>query len=133
MEYRVEQFDKESPLFTWLYIWSEKRKFNLEKDLVTDFGFMGFYGDKPAASIFLYPVISAKFCFVLIPISDPDVPKEQRQKCMEIAVAEAEKTAKLLNKDYVLSYVDGIGAKTLLSSLKFARITDDVSLFAKRI
>lgn len=133
MEYKVVTFDKESPLITWCRIWSEKRKFNFEKDLISDFGYMGFYGETAVASVFLYPVISAKFCLIGIPISDPSAPKDIRQKAMDLAVAEAEKAAKLLNRDYVLSYVDGVAAKTLLSSLKYERVTDNVSLFVKKI
>lgn len=133
MDLRVENFSSEDPRTTWIFVWAEKRKFPFHKDLMSDFCYMAFDGEKPIASVFLYTIISSGFAMIGFGMSDPETTKEQREVALEAVVAEAEKAAKLLNRKYIISYAGSKGAVAMFSRLNYETADLDVTQFIKKI
>ncbi len=131
MDFRVETFDKESPLMAWINLWAEARKFPFHKEIASDFGYMSFFEEKPIAAIFMYPVLSTSFVFLGFPISNPKVNQDVRHGAIDAIVAEAEKAAKLLNRKFIVSYAGSKGAVSMFSRLGYEQADKDVVQYIK--
>ncbi len=133
VEFRVENFDKESPLMAWLHLWAGKRGFPFDKELASDFGFMAYVGERPIASVFLYPVLSTSFVLIGFPLSDPNSTKEERSGAIKAIVADAEKVSKVLNRKFIVSYAGSKGAVSMFSNLGYEIADKDVIQYIKKL
>ncbi len=131
VEFRVELFDKESPLLAYLHLWADAREFPFHKDVASDFGYMAFYEEKPIAAVFMYPVMGATFVLLGFPMANPKSEQSIRHGAISAIVAESEKAAKLLNRKFIVSYAGSKGAVSMFNRLGYEQADKDVVQYIK--
>lgn len=64
--------------------WNEHNAVPADLDFLSDYGVIVSNGDKDIASLWFYPVVSAKFGIILSPVTNPDTTKEERNEALNL-------------------------------------------------
>jgi len=73
-------------------------------DVLSDFGFMYYTGDKPVACLFVFPVAGSKICMLGWPMSDPHSDKEIRNWALDSLLEFCEQYARDLGYFYTCTW-----------------------------
>lgn len=99
--------------------WNARMPVGLPESLLSDYGFMAFEQKKPLCAVFFYPVLGSKVALVGFPVAAPSLKEDERVQAIDIVVANVERTAKLLNYQWLVSYPGNKKAQGMFERLKY--------------
>lgn len=102
MEVRLFKKDKDYPIV--LEWWNERKQNPAPLDFLSDYGVIVSDGNKDVASLWFYPVVSAKFGIILSPITNPDTTKEERNEALNLCLNTIHVIAKDLGYSTVMCW-----------------------------
>lgn len=64
--------------------WKKRNCPIIPKDFLGNYGFIINENNKKLCAIWLYPIMTTKWCMVRFPISNPDITKEEHEKSLDL-------------------------------------------------
>lgn len=99
MDIRLLDLNKDyETLSSW---WTQRNHVIITKDFLSDYGVLASKNGKDLAAMWLYPVVSTKWCMVRFPIANPDTTKAERDAAMDLII----NTLHLISKDMGYKYM----------------------------
>ena len=81
--------------------WKSRNHIVIDKDLLSDYGVIAYINNKPIGCMWLYPVLTAKWCMVRFPITDPNTTKEDRNIALDLIFENIHNISKEMGYKYM--------------------------------
>lgn len=115
-QFKLDSFKHMEFVHSW---WNMHTGVSLPEPLLSDYGFMAFDGEEALAVIFFYPVLGSKVALTGFPICRPNLDPARRLEALDLAVANVERMAKLLNYQWLVSYPGNKKAQGMFERMQY--------------
>ena len=100
---QIKRFKNDEDYQT-LLSWCQARNWpEINKDMLSDYGYIVSENDKKIATCWLYPVIGSSVCWMGFPFSNPNSNKYERKKALDLLFENMHNTAKNMGYTYILT------------------------------
>ena len=81
--------------------WIEREGAAPQPDMLSHYGWISFFNQRPIAALWLYPILGSKVAWVGWPIANPDSGKLERNLALDTVFDKIENTAKEMGYKYI--------------------------------
>lgn len=120
---RTEDYDTVS---AW---WKQREHAQVPQDFISDYGFIAFENGNAVAAMWLYPVVTTKWCMIRFPISDPNSTNELRSQALDLIFDTIHLVAKDMGYKHIFCTTNHPGLQARLNKCGYTLEFSDCAHF----